>query len=81
MYSIKKPTLLAANSPTLETQVLADLLGMQVPWPGLDNNGCHQLEAAGNTCPLVAGEKTSWHLEMPVLNEYPTVSTTELELI
>ncbi|CAL4083374.1 unnamed protein product [Meganyctiphanes norvegica] len=65
----------SVDSSTLETQVYGDLLGMQVPWPGMDTNGCHQLEAAGDSCPLVAGERTSWHLEMDILNEYPAVST------
>jgi len=66
----------SVDSPTLELHILADLLGMQVPWPGLDTNGCNHLDADGNSaCPLVADERTTLHLELDVLSEYPPVST------
>ncbi|CAL4086872.1 unnamed protein product [Meganyctiphanes norvegica] len=64
-----------ADSAGMTTSVMASLLGMDVPWPGLDTNGCHQLEAGGYGCPLVTGERVTWHLEMDILSEYPPVST------
>ncbi|CAL4145469.1 unnamed protein product [Meganyctiphanes norvegica] len=60
----------SVNSPTLNTTVIAAVGGQEVPWPGLDNNGCHQLK-----CPLVAQQETSWHLEMDINVNYPQIST------
>merc|ERR1712215_281674 len=65
----------SADSNGLTTSIEAELFGMQLPWPGLDTNGCHQLEAAGFSCPISSGERVTWHLEQQILNEYPAVST------
>ncbi|CAL4245541.1 unnamed protein product, partial [Meganyctiphanes norvegica] len=68
----------SVNSTKLKTAVTAEVAGIEVPWPGLDPNGCHQLEAG---CPLMAQKKTSWHLEMGVYSPHAISTVATFQLI
>lgn len=54
----------------------ANLAGVNVPWPGIDTDGCKQLEGGSNPCPYSAASRVDWTMPVAVLNEYPAVSAT-----
>ncbi|KAG0695961.1 NPC intracellular cholesterol transporter 2 [Chionoecetes opilio] len=59
-----------SDATSLDTIIVATILGTDFPWPGPD--GCSLLE--GDSCPLKAGHKYTYSAPMPVLEEYPAIS-------
>ena len=57
----------------LNTSVTAVIAGVEVPWPGFDNDGCANL-IEGESCPLPSGSPSTWEYDVDVLAEYPVVS-------
>ncbi|XP_063602506.1 uncharacterized protein LOC134778583 [Penaeus indicus] len=55
------------TSDVLTIAASAKLAGVNVPWPGIDTDGCKQLEGGSNPC--------DWTMQVDVLNEYLVLST------
>ncbi|XP_071529393.1 NPC intracellular cholesterol transporter 2-like [Panulirus ornatus] len=58
------------SSQTLTVDAGANIGGIQVPWPGVDTNGCLY-----TACPFAAGSRVDWTMPVDILREYPAIST------
>ncbi|XP_042884829.1 NPC intracellular cholesterol transporter 2-like [Penaeus japonicus] len=63
------------SSSELRIDAYASIGGVLVPWPGLDTDGCKQLQATGTPCPLDEGDRVLWHMDVYVLHEFPAIAT------
>ncbi|XP_063602301.1 NPC intracellular cholesterol transporter 2-like [Penaeus indicus] len=74
-YSVNIQFTSSQTSDVLTIAASANLAGVNVPWPGIDTDGCKQLEGGSNPCPYSAGSRIDWTMPVEVLNEYPALST------
>ncbi|XP_037775038.1 NPC intracellular cholesterol transporter 2-like [Penaeus monodon] len=73
-YSVNIQFTSSQTSDALTIDASANLAGVNVPWPGIDTDGCKQLEGGSNPCPYSAASRVDWTMPVAVLNEYPAVS-------
>lgn len=65
----------AESTSSLTAKVTGTIAGVEVPWSGADPNACQDL--IKGDCPLEAGEETHYKASIPILAEYPPVSTSD----
>lgn len=64
--------ILAKYLERIQVRVIADALGINVPYPLPESDVC---ELFTNTiCPVVEGEYTEFRIDMQILDVFPTVS-------
>ncbi|XP_018014586.1 mite group 2 allergen-like Ixo r 2 [Hyalella azteca] len=57
---------------TMTAAVTANIGGIEVPWPGFDDNACAYLL---DGCPVAGGSLANWTYPVEVLPEYPPITT------
>nr|XP_053656539.1 mite group 2 allergen Tyr p 2-like [Cherax quadricarinatus] len=57
-------------SETLKIEATAQIGNVDVPWPGIDTDGCQE-----TTCPISAGTHVTWSTSIYIEREYPAIST------
>lgn len=62
----------AFDAGRLRPKALVTVLGLTIDYPLPDQDVCANLVFGG--CPLSEGDDATYHLIMPILNEYPLVS-------
>ncbi|KAK4325702.1 hypothetical protein Pmani_003646 [Petrolisthes manimaculis] len=60
----------SATTDTLTIDATANIGGVEVPWVGIDTNGC-----LSTTCPISAGSSVDWNMPVEILAEYPAITT------
>ncbi|XP_037772516.1 NPC intracellular cholesterol transporter 2-like [Penaeus monodon] len=63
------------SSSELRIDAYASIGGLPVPWPGLDTDGCQQLQGTETPCPIAEGDQVLWHMEVYVLKDFPAIAT------
>ncbi|OXA38930.1 NPC intracellular cholesterol transporter 2 [Folsomia candida] len=58
----------------LTAEVYGIILGIPVPWPGLDRDGCNHMIIGG--CPMHVGDYVTYGMAMPVDTLLPPVEAT-----
>ncbi|XP_047468377.1 NPC intracellular cholesterol transporter 2-like [Penaeus chinensis] len=62
-------------STSLKIGASASIGGINVPWPGVDTDGCAWLEGTATPCPYAAGARVDWTMQAEVLSAYPAISS------
>jgi len=62
-------------SESLTLAITGNIGGVNLPWPGLDTDGCKQLEGTSTPCPFEGGVRVDWSMDIDVLAEYPKITT------
>ncbi|KAK7071093.1 hypothetical protein SK128_008127 [Halocaridina rubra] len=75
-YNVTMNFTSSVDTKTLTINVTAHVAGSDVPWPGLDHDGCKELAATSHPCPISAGTDVNWMLTANVSPIYPSISTT-----
>nr|XP_027216991.1 NPC intracellular cholesterol transporter 2-like [Penaeus vannamei] len=63
------------TSAELQIDAHASIGGIPVPWPGLDTDGCKELEGTETPCPFQEGDRVLWRMEVYVLKDFPAIET------
>ena len=63
----------AVDTETVTNKITANINGANLPWPGLDKDGCHDLKQGGTPCPVQKGKNYSWKMDVKILPSYPKV--------
>ncbi|XP_069973370.1 NPC intracellular cholesterol transporter 2 [Penaeus vannamei] len=62
-------------STSLTIGASASIAGVNVPWPGIDTDGCAWLEGTSTPCPYAGGARVDWTMQAQVLSVYPAISS------
>ncbi|XP_042857776.1 mite group 2 allergen Lep d 2-like [Penaeus japonicus] len=74
-YAVNFQFTASEASSSLTIGATASIAGINVPWPGLDTDGCAWLEGSDTPCPYAGGARVDWTMQAEVLSAYPTISS------